>query len=94
MKIEVNTPPVSLPPVDQGAKKVPTGSLAGTQISTEDRTTLRTDTQSVQALTAQALNSPEVRQDKVNALSQAVKSGEYKVDSTETANALIDSKEV
>ena len=28
MKIEVNSPPVSLPPVDQGAKKVPTGSLA------------------------------------------------------------------
>jgi anti-sigma28 factor (negative regulator of flagellin synthesis) len=40
------------------------------------------------------MNSSEIRQDKVNALSQAVKSGEYKVDSTETANALIDSEEV
>ncbi|MGD0941533.1 MAG: flagellar biosynthesis anti-sigma factor FlgM [Terracidiphilus sp.] len=94
MKIEVNTPPVSLPPVDQGAKKVSTGSPVGTQISTEDRTTLSTGTQSVQSLTTQAMNSSEVRQDKVNALSQAVKSGEYKVDSTETANALIASDEV
>jgi flagellar biosynthesis anti-sigma factor FlgM len=94
MKIEVNSPPVSLLPVDQGAKKVSTGSLVNAQISTEDRTTLQTDTQSVKSLTTQALKTSEVRQDKVDSLSQAVKSGEYKVDSTETANALINSEEV
>jgi flagellar biosynthesis anti-sigma factor FlgM len=94
MKIEVNSPTTSLLPVDQGAKKVPTGSLADAQISTQDHTTFQTDTQSVKTLTTQALNTPEVRQDKVDALSQAVKSGAYKVDSTETATALISSKEV
>jgi anti-sigma28 factor (negative regulator of flagellin synthesis) len=68
--------------------------LADAQIPTQDHTTFQTDTQSVKALTTQALNTPEVRQDKVDALSQAVKSGAYKVDSMETSTALINSKEV
>ena len=94
MKIEVNSPTTSLLPVDQGAKKVPARSQAGAQISTQDRTTFKTDPQSVQSLTTQVLNTPEVRQDKVDALSQAVRRGEYKTDSTETASALIKSGEV
>jgi flagellar biosynthesis anti-sigma factor FlgM len=94
MKIEMNSPTVSLPPVDRGTKKVSTGSLAEAQGATQDRTTFHTDTLSVQSLTTQAMNYPEVRQDRVDALSQAVKSGEYKVDSSRTAAAMIDSKDV
>ena len=94
MKIEVNSPTVSLPSVDRSAKKVPTSAVVGAQDATQDRTTFHTDTLSVQSLTTQALNSPEVRQDRVDALRQAVKSGEYKVDSTKTADAIIDSKAI
>jgi flagellar biosynthesis anti-sigma factor FlgM len=94
MKIEVNSPTVSLPSVDRGAKKVSTSALGGAQDATQDTTTFHTDTLSVQSFTTQALNSPEVRQDRVDALSQAVKSGKYNVDSTKTADAILGNKEV
>jgi flagellar biosynthesis anti-sigma factor FlgM len=94
MKIEVNSPTVSLPPVDRGAKKASTGSVSDAQSVTQDRTTFHTDTLSVQSLTAQVLKSHEVRQNKVDALSQSVKRGEYQVDSTKTADAIVDSKDM
>jgi len=75
MKIDVNSPTVSLPPADRGAKKASTGSVSDAQGVAQDRTTFQTDTQSVRSLTTQALNSPEVRQNKVDALSQSVKRG-------------------
>jgi flagellar biosynthesis anti-sigma factor FlgM len=40
-------------------------------------------------LTSQALNFPEVRQDKVDALNQSISSGTYKLDATATASAMI-----
>ena len=94
MKIEANSPPVIQLPVDRGAKQVLNNSLAGTEGATEDRTTFHTDSTSVQALTSQAMNSPEVRQDKVDSLRQAVSSGTYQVDATKTAEAMIESDAV
>jgi flagellar biosynthesis anti-sigma factor FlgM len=94
MKIELNSPTVGLPSVDSPTKKVSTGGSIGAQDSTQDTTTFHTDTRPVQSLTTQALNSPEVRQAKVDALSLSVKSGEYQVDSTKTAGAMIDSKDI
>ena len=94
MKIEANSPPVIQLPVDRGAKQVLNNSLAGTQGPMEDRTTFHTDSTSVQALTSQAMNSPEVRQDKVDSLRQAVSSGTYQVDATKTAEAMIKSEAV
>lgn len=92
MKIEVNSPVLSQVAVDRSTKQVSNGSLASTQSTTEDRTTFHSDSASVQALTSQAMKTPEVRQDKVDALSQSVKSGEYKADPTETAGAILDSE--
>jgi flagellar biosynthesis anti-sigma factor FlgM len=94
MKIDVNSPTVNLPPVDSGTKKISARGSVAVQDATQDRTTFHTDTLSVQSLTTQALNSPEVRQAKVDALSLSVKSGEYKVDSTKTAGAMIDSQDI
>ena len=93
MKIEVNSPAASQLSVDRGPKQVSNGSLAGTQRSTEDRTTLHTDSQSVQALTSQALNSPEIRQGKVDTLRQSVGSGEYQIDPAAIAGAMINDGE-
>ncbi|MGC2447992.1 MAG: flagellar biosynthesis anti-sigma factor FlgM, partial [Candidatus Sulfotelmatobacter sp.] len=42
----------------------------------------------VQALAAQAVQLPEVRQDKVDALRQAIQSGQYQADPQQTAGAL------
>ncbi len=90
MKIEVNNPAVNQLPVDRGPKQVANGSVVGTQGATEDRTTLVSDSYSVQSLTSQALSSPEVRQAKVDALRQSVSGGEYQVDPTKIAGAIID----
>jgi flagellar biosynthesis anti-sigma factor FlgM len=44
----------------------------------------------IQGLTAQALQLPEVRQEKVNALRQVVENGRYKPSSNQVAEALFD----
>lgn len=94
MKIEVNSPTVSTLPVDSGAKKVSSGSVSGTQTVTQDRTTFHSNALSVQSLTSQAMNTPEVRQGTVDALRQSVKSGEYQADASKTADAIVNSKDV
>jgi flagellar biosynthesis anti-sigma factor FlgM len=93
MKIDVNSLAANQLSVDRGPKQVSNGSLAGTQSSTEDRTTLRTSNLSVQSLTSQALNTPEIRQDKVDALQQSVSSGQYQVSAKAIASAIIDNGE-
>jgi flagellar biosynthesis anti-sigma factor FlgM len=92
MKIDVNSPAASQLPPDRAAKQVSNQDLAATQSTTEDRTTFHSDT-SIQALTSQAMNSPEVRQAKVDALTQSVRSGEYQVDATKTAGAILESED-
>ena len=93
MKIDVNSLAANQLSVDRGPKQVSNGSPAGIQSSTEDRTTLRTGTLSVQSLTSQALNTPEIRQDKVDALQQSVSSGQYQVSAKAIASAIIDNGE-
>jgi flagellar biosynthesis anti-sigma factor FlgM len=93
MKIDLNNSLANLLPPDKGVKQVSTSDTAATQSATratQDRTTFHSDSLSVQSLTSQALNTPEVRQDKVDALSQSVNSGSYKLDATEIAGAVID----
>ena len=92
MKIDVNSPVLSQLTADRGAKQVSNGSFSGTQSSTDDRTTFHSDSASVQALTSQAMQSPEIRQGRVDAISQSVKSGEYKADPTATAGAILESE--
>jgi len=93
MKIDVNSLAANQLSVDRGPKQVSNGSPAGIQSSTEDRTTLRTSNLSVQSLTSQALNTPEIRQDKVDALQQSVSSGQYQVSAKAIASAIIDNGE-
>jgi flagellar biosynthesis anti-sigma factor FlgM len=94
MKIEVNSLTASQLPVDRSAKQISSNSVTEVQGATQDRTTFHFNGTSVQALTSQALNFPEVRQDKVDALRQSVNSGEYKIDATKIAGAIHDSKSI
>jgi flagellar biosynthesis anti-sigma factor FlgM len=91
MKIEVYSPTASQLPADRSAKQVSKSSVPEIQSATEDRTTFHSNSNSVQALTSQALNSPEIRQDKVDALRQSVTSGEYKIDAAKIAGAIVNS---
>jgi flagellar biosynthesis anti-sigma factor FlgM len=54
----------------------------------EDRATL--SAQSLSSLVETAMNSPEVRQEKVDSLKSAISSGKYQLDPAEIAKAMID----
>ncbi|MGD0646745.1 MAG: flagellar biosynthesis anti-sigma factor FlgM [Acidobacteriaceae bacterium] len=58
-------------------------------ISEDDRTTLTSDTTSLTSLVSAALSSPEVRQGRVDNLRQAISNGEYQVDPSSVAAAMV-----
>jgi flagellar biosynthesis anti-sigma factor FlgM len=55
----------------------------------EDAATVSVGSASVNSLVAKALDAPAIRQDKVEALCQAVQNGEYEVDPAQIAEAMI-----
>jgi len=90
MKIELNGPALDGVTAAQSNKPEAADSKE-VQRPEEDKATLSTSQASIASLTAQALNMPEIRTDKVEALRQAISSGEYKVDPNQVADAIIDS---
>jgi flagellar biosynthesis anti-sigma factor FlgM len=70
--------------------KPPAVSQNSTVDATEDRTTLASGSTAVDSLVSQAMNSPEVRQDLVQTLQQAIQSGQYKLEPDQIAGAMID----
>jgi negative regulator of flagellin synthesis FlgM len=54
----------------------------------EDRASLKNDSATVTSLQQLALASPDVRQDKVDALKQQIKSGQYQINPDEIANSM------
>lgn len=88
MKVELNRPSLDSVSLPQGSSAGVTGDSA-LHAPEEDRATLSTDQASVEALAAKALNSPEIRQDKVETLRQAIKSGQYTIEPDGIAEALI-----
>jgi len=93
MRIDINSPAASLLSANwnqsQAAKKV----SGGAENAAEDRATLSPAGNLIQTLTAQALNMPEVRQDRVEALRQSIASGAYPLDATGIAAAIVSSGE-
>ncbi len=72
------------------------GTQAGAQasaksagISHDDRTTLTSDTTSLASLVGTALGSPEIRQGRVDNLRQAISNGEYQVNPSNVAAAMV-----
>ena len=72
------------PRTNQG--KEPANSAART---TEDAARFSSGRTSVHALSAAVQQMPEIRQERVAALAEMIKSGNYKVDSAQVAGALI-----
>lgn len=69
-----------------GAKNVAPSADAGNA----DRATLSSGSASPHSLVSLALNSPAIRQDKVDSLTQAVQNGEYELDPAKIASAMVD----
>src|SRR5580698_9568430 len=93
MKINLNSSnpdPIVTPQSNQSIAS-PTDQVQTNQVQNgaEDKTTLAFDHANISALVSQAVGSPEVRQDKVDALRQAISSGEYKVDPGQVAGAML-----
>lgn len=57
--------------------------------SAEEGESFAEDTVSISALTAKALQMPEVRQDKVDSLRQSVSNGQYELDPNMIAAAMV-----
>ena len=58
-------------------------------VAQDDRTSLSSDTASVNSLVSTALSSPEIRQGRVDNLRQAISNGEYQVDPASIAAAMV-----
>jgi negative regulator of flagellin synthesis FlgM len=65
-----------------------TASSSNANASVVDRASLTNDSATVSALQQQAMATPDVRQDKVDALKQQVQSGQYNYDPASTAKAM------
>lgn len=55
-----------------------------------DRTTLTSTQQSINALVSTAMGSPEIRQDRVDSLKQAIANGTYELHPGKIASSMID----
>jgi flagellar biosynthesis anti-sigma factor FlgM len=82
-------------PLPESSRSVPsnvanggTGAAAGGTALGEDQTQLSGTHVQIQALTAQALQFPEIRQEKVNALRQVVGDGTYQASPKQVADAM------
>ncbi len=89
MKIESINPATGQLPLDNVAARVSSGGSVTTNAAAQDWTSFHSDSASVQSLTNQALTSPEVRQGTVDALRETVNSGQYQLDATKIATAII-----
>ena len=66
-----------------GAQDTGTAGAAG------DSAQFSFDQTRIQSLAAQALSAPEVREAKVSSLAQAISTGEYSVDASKVAGAIV-----
>jgi len=97
--MKVNLNPSSLTPSDsQQVRKPASTEEAGSpgSISTVDgdKVTLSTDTSGIATLQAAALSQPELRSDKVEALRQAIATGQYKVEPDKIAEAMVNESDL
>jgi flagellar biosynthesis anti-sigma factor FlgM len=76
---------------EPNSKKVQNQNVSLSEVSDGgDRTTLSSGSGPVSSLVSGAMNSPEIRQDKVQSLQQAISSGQYQLDPDKIAGAMID----
>ncbi len=88
MKIELSGAAAVQAPVERALERsTKQVSSAPTSAVAQDRTTL-SESASVASLVGQALSTPVVRQDKIDALRQSISSGNYTIDAGKIADAI------
>jgi flagellar biosynthesis anti-sigma factor FlgM len=91
MRIDLYNSAASELSSEPSSKKVQAQSISSSDASDGGvRTTLSSDSGTVGALVSQAMNSPEIRQSKVQSLQQAVSNGSYQLEPDKIAGAMID----
>jgi negative regulator of flagellin synthesis FlgM len=76
---------------ENNAKPADVENVAASDLATSgDRTTLVSTRQSLSALVSTAMSSPEIRQDRVDSLKQAIGNGTYELDPEKIASSMID----
>jgi flagellar biosynthesis anti-sigma factor FlgM len=91
MRIDLTNSSAGALSSELSSQQVSTRSAAQTsKAGTEDRATFTSDSVSVNSLVSAALSSPEIRQEKVDTLRQAVNSGQYTLDPGKIAASMVD----
>lgn len=73
------------------SKQVKAQSSTAPEVSGQgDHATLTSSAGSIASLVSEAMNSPEIRQTKVESLQQAINSGQYQIDPDKIAGGMID----
>ena len=88
MRIDLNNILLNGMQRDDKTRKVAAKAPSAPEV--EDKASLSVDALNVSSLEAQALAAPQIRQDKVEALRQAIQNGEYKVEPDKIARAILD----
>jgi len=87
MRIDLNQLSLGNVGNEVNGKKV-AGKHSGST-SPEDKASFSSDSLDIPSLEAQVLASPDIRQDKVEALRQAIQNGEYSVEPDKIAQAIL-----
>ena len=91
MRVDLTNVAANQIAAEPNPNQVSANSAAASGLSgSEDRTTFKSDTQSLSSLVSTAMSSPEIRDDKVASLQQSINSGNYKLDPQEIAGSMID----
>lgn len=90
MRIDLTNSTASQIAGESNMQKVNSANVdAASASGSEDRTTLTSDTASLSSLVSAAMNSPEIRQEKVASLQQAISSGQYQLDPAGIAASML-----
>jgi len=91
MRIDLTQASASQIASEPSPKQVNAENIAATDIADGgDRTTLTSTQQSLSELVSTAMSSPEIRQDRVDSLTQAISNGSYELDPAKIAASMID----
>ena len=86
MRIDLNFPH---PRGTETEKSKSSANAQASRSQTTDKAGVGEDSVTLSSLASKALESPDVREDKVNSLRQAIESGTYSVDPQQIADAMI-----
>lgn len=90
MRVDLTNVAASQIAAEPNPNQVSANSAAASGLSgSEDRTSFKSDTQSLSSLVSTAMSSPAIRSEKVASLQQAIGNGSYQLDPQAIAGSMI-----